>query len=266
MKRDTSLYVRDSERFPPGVPIRVLIADDHPVAALGLQHVLETSSVPGHPDVVVVDRVLDGESALAYTREHLEDEQRPDLIFMDVRMPPGQGGLHACKEIEHLNDENRGRPGWQQIKVIMWSAYSDPNYLEAVEDLGVDGFVLKSTYGEDIALAARVVMCFGADGEPMKCLLPADLTASWRRPRRPLAEIRSKIAALRPDQREALRYSAIAGMSAEDVASAMSVSEKKLEHLRASTYRALGIEQPGQTKLARAAYMLGVHDAQSERA
>jgi len=68
--------------------MRVLIIDDHPVARRGLQ-VLVEQAFPG----AAVTQVPSGRHALAEV-----DGQRPDLIFLDLRMP-GENAAALCREL-----------------------------------------------------------------------------------------------------------------------------------------------------------------------
>ena len=62
---------------PTTTPIRLLIADDHPVFRDGLASLLDPL-----PGIDVVARASDGAEAVA-----LVDEHRPDVVVMDVQMP-----------------------------------------------------------------------------------------------------------------------------------------------------------------------------------
>jgi two-component system LytT family response regulator len=61
--------------------IRVIVADDEPVARHGL-----TRMLAGHPDVAVVGESRNGGEAVRAIRT-----QRPDLVFLDIRMPELDG-------------------------------------------------------------------------------------------------------------------------------------------------------------------------------
>ena len=73
-------------------PIRLLIADDHPVYRDGLASLLDPL-----PEIEVVARASDGAEAVALAAEH-----RPDVVVTDVRMPPGfsdeEIGRASCRE------------------------------------------------------------------------------------------------------------------------------------------------------------------------
>ncbi|HSR32034.1 MAG TPA: response regulator transcription factor [Anaerolineae bacterium] len=107
-------------------PLRVLIADDHPLLVDGLCSLLEAHGVE------VVATVGDGHAAVG---EALRLE--PDLVLMDIRMP-GCDGLAATRLIKAQRPEMR-------IVIITTSA-EDQDLFEAVKS-GACGYLLKSTSG-----------------------------------------------------------------------------------------------------------------------
>ncbi|MDK1046200.1 MAG: response regulator transcription factor, partial [Anaerolineales bacterium] len=69
-------------------PIRVLVADDHPLFLDGVVH-----SLTGEPNIEVIGRASSGGEALQMAREHL-----PDVLLLDIAMP-GRGGIVAAGEV-----------------------------------------------------------------------------------------------------------------------------------------------------------------------
>src|SRR5688572_18187850 len=77
-------------------PIRVVIADDHPVFRFGLRALLRAM-----PDTEVVGEVTTGEAAI-----ELVTDARPDVVLMDVTMP-GLGGIEATRRIRETSPDTR---------------------------------------------------------------------------------------------------------------------------------------------------------------
>src|SRR5574338_537740 len=69
---------------PVAEPIRILVAEDHPVYRDGLRALLSSSA-----DVALVGEAEDGDAAV-----RLAAELQPDVVLMDIRMP-GRNGIHA---------------------------------------------------------------------------------------------------------------------------------------------------------------------------
>ncbi|MDV6014359.1 response regulator transcription factor [Haloechinothrix sp. LS1_15] len=116
-------------------PIRLVLADDHPVVREGLRGMLETQ-----PDLAVVAEAGSGEEALAACRAH-----RPDVVLMDLRMP-GMDGVAATE----LLLAERPPP-----RVVVLTTYeTDTDILRAVE-AGAAGYLLKDIARADLAESIR---------------------------------------------------------------------------------------------------------------
>jgi DNA-binding NarL/FixJ family response regulator len=106
-------------------PVRVLVADDHPVVRAGLRALLSAE-----PGLAVVAEAGSGEETVLMARQH-----QPDVVLMDLRMP-GAGGLAAIRQL------SAGQPG---VRVVVLTTYdSDADILPAVE-AGAAGYLLKDT-------------------------------------------------------------------------------------------------------------------------
>ena len=106
-------------------PVRVLVADDHPVVRAGLRALLSAE-----PGLAVVAEAGSGEETVLMARQH-----QPDVVLMDLRMP-GAGGLAAIREL------SADQPG---VRVVVLTTYdSDADILPAVE-AGAAGYLLKDT-------------------------------------------------------------------------------------------------------------------------
>ena len=83
---------------PPAVPIRLLIADDHPVVRDGLSGMFR-----GDPDFDVLGEAADGAEAVAKTLA-----LKPDVVLMDLRMPR-MDGVSAIAELTKRGAPARGQ-------------------------------------------------------------------------------------------------------------------------------------------------------------
>ncbi len=101
--------------MPTSSPIRVLIADDEsPMRRLYAQVLEKAAAGPHGPyDLVVCDQ---GEAAVAAARQAADDDAPFAMAFLDVRMPPGRGGLWAAEELRALEDTTQ---------IVMVTGYSD---------------------------------------------------------------------------------------------------------------------------------------------
>jgi DNA-binding NarL/FixJ family response regulator len=121
---------------PEKRPVRVLIADDHPVFRDGLASLLATQ-----PDIAVVATAGDGAEAVALAAEH-----RPDVVVMDLQMPDTDG-VEATRRIVEA--------GTAQVMVL--TSYSDSERIIAALDAGAVGYLLKDADPEDVLQGIRAV-------------------------------------------------------------------------------------------------------------
>ncbi|MFI5833368.1 response regulator [Micromonospora sp. NPDC051300] len=117
-------------------PIRLLLADDHPVVRAGLRAVLETE-----PGLVVVAEAATAEEAV--TRAAGGDV---DVVLMDLRFGAGLTGVEATAAITARPDAPR---------VLIVTTYdTDADTLPAIE-AGATGYLLKDASPDELAAAVR---------------------------------------------------------------------------------------------------------------
>jgi DNA-binding NarL/FixJ family response regulator len=119
-------------------PIRIVVADDHPVVRGGLVALLRT--IPG---LAVVGEAADGETAVRLVHEH-----RPDVVLMDVRMP-GMDGVEATRQICDQTPESR---------VLILTMYDDDATVFTAMKAGAQGYLLKESEQDDIVRAVHAVV------------------------------------------------------------------------------------------------------------
>ena len=118
-------------------PLRVLIADDHPMYRSGLRTVLDDE-----PDIDVVGEATDGTQAV-----NLADELQPDVVVMDLQMPD-VNGIEATREIVE-----RSPP----IGVLVLPMFDDGDSVFAAMRAGPGGYLLKGSDQEETVRAIQAV-------------------------------------------------------------------------------------------------------------
>ncbi len=116
--------------------IRVLLVDDLQLFVDGCKAVLETE-----PDIQVVGTATNGEEAL-----EVAQRERPDIVVMDIEMPPGMDGVTATRCLRARDPECR---------VILLSGWNRREYIAEGIKAGVVGYVLKDTARTNLVQAIR---------------------------------------------------------------------------------------------------------------
>lgn len=117
------------------MPIRIVLADDHPIVLEGLAQLFAAET-----DFEVVGRCADGAEALAAV-----DRLKPDVAVVDVRMPR-VNGLAVLRELAAKKSPVR--------VVLLTAEITNTEVLEAVR-LGVSAIVLKEKASQTLLDAAR---------------------------------------------------------------------------------------------------------------
>jgi DNA-binding NarL/FixJ family response regulator len=129
------------------MPIRILIADDHPIVREGLIAVLETQA-----DFVVVGEAVDGAQAVEQAAA-----LHPDVILLDLALPQ-LDGVAALRAIRAADSGARA---------IIFTAFdTDERILSAVQ-AGAQGYLLKGAPREELFQAIRVVHSGGSLLQPV---------------------------------------------------------------------------------------------------
>lgn len=118
-------------------PIRVLIADDHPLFRDGLRTLLSAMS-----ETEVAGEVATGEEAVAQATA-----LQPDVILMDLHMP-GMNGIEATRAILRTSPH---------IGILVLTMFEDDDSVFSAMRAGARGYLLKGADQTEIARALTVV-------------------------------------------------------------------------------------------------------------
>ncbi len=118
-------------------PLRILIADDHPLFRKGMRTLLASM-----PETEVVGEATTGKEtvdrALAL---------QPDIVLMDLQMPEG-GGLTAIRSLTSANPETR---------ILVVTLFEDDESVFAALRAGARGYVLKDADEDEMIRAIQAV-------------------------------------------------------------------------------------------------------------
>ena len=191
-------------------PVRILLADDHPVVRQGMRALLAAES-----DLLVVAEAGDGAATLAAV-----EREQPDVVVLDLTMP----GLHGVDVIVRLQAT---RP---QVRVLVLSMHDGDESVRAAVRAGACGYLVKGADLGDLVVAVHTVAAGGAFFSP---------TAA----RVLLGAVRS-----RPTARDALTERecdvltrVVAGATSGEIARSLGIGTKTVEAHRARIMDKLGL-------------------------
>jgi DNA-binding NarL/FixJ family response regulator len=200
--------------------VRVVIADDHRLVLDGIRRALEAD---GNFEIV-------GETQSGMQVLPLVAREKPDLVLLDVRMPHMDG--LAC-----LDEIRRRHP---DVKVVMLSASTSGDLIEAALRRGASAYVVKSVDPDDLpatlrqALEGNLHTALGLEGEE-----------------------RSGAKALGLTEREVTILGALArGLSNDEIAKEFWVAPQTVKFHLTNIYRKLGVKN--RTEATRLAYQHGL--------
>lgn len=197
--------------------VKVVIVDDHPMVAEGIQSILEA-----YDDIEIVAAFHRGRDIIDAV-----ETLRPDVVLMDLNMPD-IGGLSATEIILERCPET---------KVLILSMHDSRDYIASALSHGAMGYVLKDVPTEEIKAAIDAVMrgerylCTGAQGS----LTPPD-----GKNREQLTE-----------REQTILLQLAQGKSNKEVAATLDISVRTVETHRKNIKRKLGISSTaGLTRYA----------------
>jgi two-component system nitrate/nitrite response regulator NarL len=197
-------------------PIRIVIADDHPIFREGLRRLLEAE-----PGLIVVGQAGDGDEALQQVQK-----LRPDVLLLDLAMPK-MGGLDVLRE---LNDQR------STVRTVLLTAAVERE--EAVQALasGAYGVVLKESATQLLYKCVRAV----ASGEywigrDRVADILKSVAEENRKPQTPAP-------ASQLTKRELQLVAAIVGGSSnKDIAQELSLSEQTVKNHLSNIFDKVGV-------------------------
>lgn len=194
-------------------PIRILVADDHPVVRDGLIAILSTQ-----PDFDVVGEAGTGVEVVAQVAA-LE----PDVLLLDLEMPE----LDGVETLERLREAN------PEVRAIVFTAFDTDERILGAMQAGAQGYLLKGVPREELFNAVRVVHGGGS------LLQPVVASKLLRQVSRQNNQTTTEVESLTPRELEVLQLVA-QGLQNKEIAAELVISERTVKFHVSSIMGKLG--------------------------
>jgi two-component system, NarL family, response regulator NreC len=194
--------------------IRILIADDHSVVRTGLRALIEADS-----GIEVVGEAGDGTETL-----RLAEALHPDLVLLDITMPP-ETGIVTGKQLKEAHPD---------MVVLFLTMHEDEGMLHEALRVGGSGYVIKRAESREI-IQAIYATCRGdiyVHPSMTRALLHQPVTTEHRRGESDVA--------LTPREIDVLRL-LVKGNTNRQIAELLDLSIRTVENHRANLLGKLGL-------------------------
>ena len=189
-----------------GEPIRILVADDHPVVRDGLVAMLSTQA----------DFQIVGEAATGAEVVEQVGALQPDVVLLDLEMPEMDGV--ETLQVLRQNQAN--------ARVIVFTAFDTDDRIVSAVRAGARGYLLKGVPREELFQAVRVVH---AGGSLLQPVVASKL----------LRQVSENYESLTPRELEVLSFVA-RGLRNKEIAAELVITERTVKFYVSSILNKLG--------------------------
>jgi DNA-binding NarL/FixJ family response regulator len=202
--------------------IRLMMVDDHEVLRLGLRTLF--SEAGGFQIVGEAGTMAQAIAAAA--------RLKPDVVLMDVRLPDGSG-IEACRAIRTARAESR---------VLFLTSFADDDAVLATILAGAQGFLLKDVGSDELLKAVRTVAAGRSILDPA---VTQRVLARVQAQSTVANQIDGQSEDLSPQEQRVLALVA-EGMTNKEVATALALSDKTVEHYLSNVFQKLQVTRRAQ--------------------
>ena len=198
--------------------IRVAIADDHPIFRRGLASLFDKID-----DIEIVGEASTGEEIIA-----LASKVEPDVILMDIQMPPGTNGIEATRQIVEIIPH---------VHVLIITSAEDEASLFVAIRAGAHGYLRKDTDPED---AVRMIRDVATGQNRIGPTIAYKMLAYFSTKQQDTAE--TSLMQLTNREREILTY-IVRGDNNRQIMEKLIISENTLKNYITSIYQKLHVKE-----------------------
>ena len=191
--------------------IRVMLADDHPIARAGIRKFLNKAT-----DIDVIAEADNGTEALEMAKRLV-----PDVLLLDIELP-GVKGMEIAKELQTMNSP---------VRILVLSTYDDKQFIFGLLGNGAAGYLTKEEVPETIVEAVRGV-ARGEKGWVSRRV--AAIMSAWTQ----TGDISSKN--LTPRELDVLKW-VVKGKTNQEIGMELGISQKTVEKHLESVFAKLKV-------------------------
>jgi len=122
----------------PTIKPNIIIVDDHLVFREGLRTIISQENI--------AEVIAEASNGLEFL--DLLPNQKPDLVLMDIDMPTMNGLEATEKALKVMPD----------LKILIYTMFGDDEYYKKMVELGVAGYILKSSNISELENAIQMIM------------------------------------------------------------------------------------------------------------
>ncbi|MDR0795668.1 MAG: response regulator transcription factor [Tannerella sp.] len=200
--------------------IKVIIIDDQGMFRFGVRMAIETR----HPDLQIVGEAETGAELFA-----LLNNEAPDILLLDIDLPD-MSGIDIARRLKQERPE---------IKILAFSAQNSAETVQAMVDIGIEGFISKRHGGVDIFAEAVRAVVQGDEyfGQDISKIIYRIYVA-----KKNTAEVTSDLT----EQEKRVIELCQTGLPGKLIADSLNISIKTLHNHKSNIFRKLGINSTGE--------------------
>ena len=193
--------------------IRVLIADDHPLMRQGIRMALAAEK-----NMEVVGEAADGEEALQCILD-------PDVVILDLDMPK-RDGFSVVRELNRLQNK---------VGIIILTLHTGEDLIHEAMELGIRGYIIKSSAAIEVAEAVRRVAGGGSyfSDAAQKAMQASKYAGTLPSTFHPLSPIEKMLVRKIAD-----------GQTSREIAASLDLSGRTIENYRTAICSKLNLKGP----------------------
>jgi DNA-binding NarL/FixJ family response regulator len=191
--------------------IKVMLADDHPVARAGIRKFLTRAT-----DIEIIAEADNGTQTLELAKRLV-----PDVLLLDIELP-GVKGMEIARELQAMDSP---------VRILVLSTYDDKQFIFGLLGNGAAGYLTKEEVPETIVEAVRGV-ARGEKGWVSRRV--AAIMSAWTQ----TDEISSKN--LTPRELDVLKW-VVKGKTNQEIGLELGISQKTVEKHLESVFAKLKV-------------------------